>query len=236
MISVLMVAGGNPEMSAEAVRTLRQHASYDFQLIFVDNGSDKAESLSEHILPVIGAKDIFIRNDVFRSFARANNQAFALAEGKYILGLNNDTVTEGDWQTPLLSDGVKYDLCGPTVRQLCIVEEIKAMMCHRENGVMRDADVTDVGAYVEGWCFFLSSDMYRKLGGFDEVFWPMYCEDSDLSFRVTTTGGKLGKVPLPIRHLGSRDSLKYLKAPWKEANNMANNHKMYARWVQGAVL
>lgn len=236
MISVLMVAGGNPEMSATAVRTLREHSLYDYQLVFVDNGSAKDEDLGGAVKPLLGEKDVFIRNEVFRSFARANNQAASLADGDYILGLNNDTVAEGDWQTPLITEGVKYDLCGPTVRQLCIVGEIKAMMCHRVDGTMRDADVTDVGAYVEGWCFFLKRDMYQKLGGFDEVFWPMYCEDSDLSFRVTSSGGKLGKVPVPIKHLGSQDSLKYLKQSWKDTINMANNYRMYARWVQGAIL
>lgn len=236
MISVLMVAGGNPEMSATAVRTLKEFSLYDYQLVFVDNGSAKAENLGGVITPLLGIKDIFIRNEVFRSFARANNQACEMAEGSHILGLNNDVVVEGDWQTPLLDEGPNFDLCGPTVRQLCIVEEIKAMMCHRKDGVMRDADVTDVGAYVEGWCFFLRRDYFRKLGGFDEVFWPMYCEDSDLSFRVTASGGKLGKVAVPIKHLGSQDSLKYLKQSWKDTINMANNHKMYARWVQGAIL
>ena len=236
MISVLMVAGGNPEMSATAVRTLKEHALYDYQLVFVDNGSAKEEDLAKHINPLLTAKDIFIRNDVFRSFSRANNQAAAVADGNYLLCLNNDTVTEGDWQTPLLEGGGKYDLCGPTVRQLAIVQEIKAMMCRRVDGVMYDADVSDIGAYVEGWCLFLRKDYYRQLGGFDEVFWPMYCEDSDLSFRVTSAGGKLGKVPIPIRHLGSQDSLKYLKQSWKDTINMANNHRMYARWVQGAVL
>ena len=236
MISVLMVAGGNPEMSATAVRTLKEKASYDYQIVFVDNGSAKEEELSEHIKPLLNQWDIFIRNEVFRSFARANNQAASVADGTHFLCLNNDTVAEGDWQTPLLEAADKYDLCGPTVRQLAIVQEIKAMMCHRVGGVMRDADITDIGAYIEGWCLFLRKDYYRKLGGFDEVFWPMYCEDSDLSFRVTASGGKLGKVGVPIKHLGSRDSLKYLKQGWKDTINMANNHKMYARWVQGAIL
>lgn len=236
MISVLMVAGGNPEMSAAAVRTLKEHASYDYQLVFVDNGSAAGEDLARHIKPLLNEKDIFVRNEVFRSFARANNQAAALADGDHMLCLNNDTVTEGDWQVPLLEGASKYDLCGPNVRQLAIVQEIKAMMCRRVDGVMYDAEVSDVGAYIEGWCLFLRRDYYRRLGGFDEVFWPMFCEDSDLSFRVATSGGKLGKVAVPIRHLGSQDSLKYLKASWKDTINMANNYKMYARWVQGAIL
>lgn len=233
-LSVIMVAGGSPEMSAEAVSTLRQHSRMDYQLIFVDNGS--SEGLSEIIRPLLGTKDIFIRNEIGRSFARANNQGLELADGKYVLGLNNDIVAEGDWQTPLLTDGLQYDLCGPTARRLIICDELKVMLCHRPDGRMAEADPSEVGAYIEGWCFFLRRDYFRAMGGFDEAFWPMYCEDSDLSFRVKASGGKLGKVPAPIRHIGGADSKKYLKDDFKKTMQQANAHKLYARWVRGAML
>ena len=235
-LSVLMVAGGNPEISAEAVSTLRQHSKMDYQLVFIDNGSDKTEALCEVIKPHLGNKDIFVRNEVGRSFARANNQALALADGSYVLGLNNDTITHGDWQTPLLTEGLEFDLCGPKVRRLIICDEIKQMLCHRPDGKMADAEVSEVGSYVEGWCFFLRKDYFEAMGGFDEAFWPMYCEDSDLSFRVKATGGKLGKVPVPIRHIGCADSKKYLTKFYQDNIAGANAHKLYARWVKGAII
>jgi GT2 family glycosyltransferase len=235
-ISVMMLSRGSAEMSATAVKSLQDTAIGEFQLVFVDNGSDKSEKLSDAITPILSTKDIFVRNEVNRSVARATNQAASLSDGVYLLWLNNDIVAHGDWQTPLLTEGVKYDLCGPTVRQIGIVEELKAMMCRRENGVMADAEPSSNGAYVEGWCLFIRRDYYKYIGGLDEVFWPMYCEDTDLSFRVVATGGKLGKVPVPIRHIGSVDTMKYYEQRYKETLNMANNYKLYARWVQGAIL
>lgn len=234
VLSVLMVAGGNPEISAEAVETLRQHARMDYQLVFVDNGSP--EGLAGAIKPLLGRKDIFLRNEVGRSFARANNQALELADGEFVLGLNNDTVTEGDWQTPLLQEGMKYDLSGPTMRRFVLCEEMKIMLCHRVDGKMADAEPDEAGAYVEGWCFFIRRDYWKALGGFDEAYWPMYCEDSDLSFKVKQAGGKLGKVAVPIRHIGGADSGKYLEKGYKDTMARANAHKLYARWVKGAIL
>jgi len=235
-ISVLMLSCGSPEMSATAVKSLQETSAGEYQLVFIDNGSPESEKLADAITPLLNTKDIFVRNEVNRSIAKATNQAAALADGAYLLWINNDIVAHGDWQTPLLMEGVKYDLCGPTVRQIGIVKELKAMMCQRENGVMKDADPSCNGAYVEGWCLFIRRDYYRQIGGLDEVFWPMYCEDSDLSFRVVATGGKLGKVFVPIRHIGSVDTMKYYDQKYKETLNMANNHKLYARWVQGAIL
>jgi len=234
VLSVLMVAGGNPEISAAAVGTLRWHSKIDFQLVFVDNGS--TENMNEAIKPHIRAKDIFIRYNVGRSFAGANNHALSLAEGDYVMGLNNDTVAEGDWQTPLLTEGINYDLCGPTVRRLIICDELKTMLCHRPDGKMADADPSEVGSYVEGWCFFIRRDYWKAIGGFDETWWPMYCEDSDLSFKVKAAGGKIGKVPVPIRHLGGKDTERYLRNDYKDVFQKANAHKMYARWVKGASL
>jgi GT2 family glycosyltransferase len=235
-ISVLMLARGSAEMTATAIKSLQDNAAGEYQLVLVDNGSDASEKLADTITPLLKTKDIFIRNEVNRSVARATNQAAALADGVYLLWINNDIVAEGDWQTPLLTEGPKYDLCGPTMRQIGIVHDIKAMMCRRENGLMKDAEPHENGIYVEGWCLFIRREYYRAIGGLDEVFWPMYCEDTDLSFRVAATGGKLGKVPVPIKHLGSVDTVKYYENTYKQTLNMANNHKLYARWVKGAVI
>jgi GT2 family glycosyltransferase len=236
MISVLIVAGGNAVVSAEAVRTLKRHANREYQLVFVDNGSDKEEGLGTAVTSLLLPKDIFIRNDTQRSFAAANNQACALAVGEHLLLLNNDTVTEGDWQTPLLTEGVKYAVSGPMIRQLAVSDKDKAMVCHRINGEEVDSDPKVAGSYVMGWCLFTRKDYYQKLGGLDEVFWPMYCEDSDFCLRSVVEGGKLGKVQVPIRHLGGEDTKKYMDGNFRQHIGMANNYKMYARWVKGAIL
>ena len=48
-ISVLMAAGGNTDISAEAVKSLKRHAVMNYQLVFIDNGSDPEEKLAETI-------------------------------------------------------------------------------------------------------------------------------------------------------------------------------------------
>ena len=236
MISVLMVAGGNTEMSVEAIKTLKEHAKSEYQLVFVDNGSDKDEKLGEGVTAEFAPKDILIRNEMPRSFAAANNQACGLAKGEYLLLLNNDTVTNGDWQTPLLTEGVKYDLCGPSIRMLAISDAEKAMVCHRIDGVEVEAEPTEAGAYIMGWCLFTRREHYKKLNGLDETFWPMYCEDSDFCLRAVIEGGKMGKVDVPITHLGGRDTSKYMENRFRTHIGMTNNYKMYARWVKGAIL
>ena len=235
-ISVLMAAGGNTDISAEAVKSLKRHAVMNYQLVFIDNGSDPEEKLAETIRPLLGNKDVFIRNEVGRSFARANNQALAVADGIGILCLNNDIVAEGDWQTPFVTEGVKYTLSGPCFRRLTTDHELKIMLCKREHGKMAEANPDDVAAYLEGWCMFIRKDAFQSIGGFDEVFWPMYCEDADLSFRVKAMGGTLGRVECPIRHLGQQDSTRYLKNQYKDVLATANCHRLYARWVKGALL
>jgi len=236
VISVLMVAGGNAEMSAEAVKSLKKHSNREYQLVFIDNGSDKAEGLAGVITPLLQPKDVFLRNDTGRSFAAANNQACSVAVGEYLLLLNNDTVTEGDWQTPLLRYGVNYDISGPNVRMLAVADEAKAMVCHRVDGVEVEADPKASGAYIMGWCLFTRRDYYQRLGGLDEVFWPMYCEDSDFCLRAVIEGGKMGKFDIPIRHLGGEDTKKYMDNTFRQHIGMTNNYKMYARWVKGAIL
>jgi len=235
-ISVLMVSGGSPDMSAAAVKSLRENTNGEFQLVFIDNGSDKAEKLGDSISPLLIRQDMFVRNETKVSFARANNQAAGLANGSYLLLLNNDTVTSGDWQKPLLTEGVKYGVCGPTVRQMVVVPEINALICYNDKGKPLDAEPEVDGSYVEGWCLFTSREHYEKLNGLDEVFWPMFCEDSDFCFRAKRAGAKLGKVSVPIKHIGSVDTNKYIPSHYREAILMSNSYKMYARWIQGAIV
>ncbi len=235
-LSVIMPAINNADMCATAVRTLREHAKMDYQLIFVDNGSPVKDGVADAVRPLLNRRDIYLRNEVTRSFARANNQGLAVADGEYIVGLNNDVVVEGDWQTPLLTEGVKYDLCGTTIRRLVVCEELELMLCHRPDGKMADAEPSEPASYVECWLYFIKASLFRGLNGFDEAFWPMYCEDSDLSYRVKATGGKIGKVEVPIRHLQGMSTKTYYNDDLRKTLAKANEHKLYARWVKGAIL
>jgi GT2 family glycosyltransferase len=56
--------------------------------------------------------------------------------------------------------------------------------------------------YVSGCGILIPCGLWEELGGFDEIFTPAYCEDSDLAFRVRAAGKKVYYCPFSsIVHL-----------------------------------
>jgi ADP-heptose:LPS heptosyltransferase len=88
--------------------------------------------------------------------------------------------------------------------------------------------------YVEGWCMLWKSSSVRKLNGFDEVFSPGYCEDSDLCWRAKEKGMKLGKIKdLPIMHYRGKTSDQLGNIPRLSEKN---GGILYNRWAKGRTI
>ena len=49
--------------------------------------------------------------------------------------------------------------------------------------------------FCTGACLLISTELFRKLGGFDDRYAPAYCEDSDLCLRVRAAGLRVVYAP-----------------------------------------
>ena len=55
---------------------------------------------------------------------------------------------------------------------------------------MKDVD------YISGAAILLSTELWKRIGGFDERFAPAYCEDSTWPFEVRRAGYRVVYQPL----------------------------------------
>ena len=76
----------------------------------------------------------------------------------------------------------------------------------------------------------LPKDVFEKLGGFDEIFSPGYCEDSDLAFRVRQLGFRAVYQPKSeLFHFEGITSGTDLNVGMKKYQ-LINNKKFFERW------
>ncbi len=185
-----------------------------YEIIIVDNASNdgSVEFIGEKF-PQIN----LIANSTNLGFGKANNQALALAKGKYLLLLNPDTLLREDTLQKMINffettpdagiagckilnpDGTLQLACrrsfpGPWT-SFCKVTGLSSLFSRsrifaRYNLTYLDENQTYEVDAISGSFMMIRKEVYEKIGGFDEQFF-MYGEDLDLCYRIQKSGYKV---------------------------------------------
>ncbi|MCX7878874.1 MAG: glycosyltransferase family 2 protein [Ignavibacteria bacterium] len=185
--------------------SLKKQTVNDFRLIVIDNGS--TDSSVDYILSQF-PECILIKKNYNSGFASAVNdgikKAFEIENSAYILLLNNDIELKENF----LEVGLK------TFREFPDISSVAVKMLNYQNREIiddcgdfikknggspfarghgeKDIGQYDKSEYIFGACAgaaFYKTDLFRKVGLFDEDFFAYY-EDIDFSFRAQLTGRK----------------------------------------------
>ncbi len=102
-LSVIVVNWNTRERLRDCLASVEKHLSrLDHEVIVVDNASsDGSPEMVEREFPRVR----LVRNDRNAGFGRANNQAMAIAEGRWFLLLNSDTILVDDSVETLFGRG-----------------------------------------------------------------------------------------------------------------------------------
>lgn len=191
-------------------------AGIESEIIVVDNDSkdDSCEMLKKYF-----PKIKLIENKENVGFSKANNQGVAIAKGEYICILNPDTAVAKDtFRIALefaeskndfgalgirLIDGTgnylpesKRNIPTPKV-SLYKILGIKSKSNSYYAKQLKDNETGEVQVLV-GAFMLLKTDVYKKVGGFDEDYF-MYGEDIDLSYKLLKANYKnyyLGNITM----------------------------------------
>lgn len=171
-----------------------------FEVIVVDDGSSDTTCKIEDIAPGV----VYVRNEVAQGFVGACNAGAAVARGRYIVFLNNDTEPTADWLDELLFVFANFDGAGLAGSKLIyadgylqeaggIVWETGDPWNYGRRGNASDPrfSYTRICDYLSGAAVMIPADLWQELGGFSQEFAPAYFEDTDLAFKVRNAGRKV---------------------------------------------
>lgn len=213
-----------------------------FEVIIADDvSSDATPQAMRHI----GGRVRLVRHQVNRGFLLNCNAAAAMANGRHLVFLNNDTFILPGWLDELIDtlDGdTKIGLaCSKLLNTDGTLQEAGGIFWNDgsawnygrnqnphapEFSYVKDVD------YGSGASIAIPAAVWRANGGFDEAFKPAYCEDADLSFRLRARGLRTVYNPFSevIHHEGvshGRDEGAGIKA-----YQVVNLKKFTERWFE----
>jgi hypothetical protein len=209
LLSVVVVSYRVRRLLRDCLESLRHQSGIDLEILVVDNASgDGSVEMVAGEFPEVR----LVANTRNAGFARANNQALALARGVWLLLLNPDTVVPPGALRTIV------DVFGRNPRAGCVGPALTnpdgspqpcrhafptlANLTMEAFGLHRLAIRIGFGGpieapapaggegpvdWVSGACMAISRESYRRVGGLDETSF-MYGEEMDWSWRARARG------------------------------------------------
>lgn len=239
--SIIIPVFDNVEYTFQCLRSLIQETNFnDTEIIVVNNASRDA---TERVLSYLSDIVRVINNKENMGFVDACNQGAAVARGKYLVFLNNDTLVLPGWLRHLI-DTVESDPSIGAVGSMLIypdgsLQEAGAIVWrngdafrygwgknpeHRKYNFARQVD------YCSAASLLVRKDVFDRLGGFDRRYAPAYYEDTDLCFGVRSLGYKVIYQPMSrLVHNEGVTAGKDVQIGFKRFQTI-NQEKFVAKW------
>jgi GT2 family glycosyltransferase len=215
MVSIILPLFNQLDCTVQCLESIEAFTPEEHEIIFVDNGSDDGteEWLKEHLKPNYR----LIKNNKNFGYPVACNQGARLAQGEYLLFLNNDVIVSKEWLKGLL-EGIKSAVdigcVGPMTNYISGRQQLNSTDTYdsifKYQTFAENYRKAHKGLYIPLWrivgfCMLVKKSVFDELGGFDERFTPGNFEDDDFCLRLYERGYRnLMVCDVFVHHHGSK--------------------------------
>jgi len=241
-ISLVVLTYNNWALSEACLNSVLNDSDYPggLDLIVVDNASSDETATQ---LTAWAAKEPRMRvllNETNLGFAAGNNVGMAMANGDYVVLLNNDTVVTRGWLLTLLRHlqaDPMLGLVGPVTNN--IGNEAKVDVRYASpldmNAAARRFTLVHMGAEltlqtVAFFCVMFPRKVMQEVGLLDEAFGRGFFEDDDYCRRVEKAGYRIACADDVYVHHHLSASFDALKAEEKKILFETNKRHYESKW------
>lgn len=207
-----------------------------------DNSTDTTKDVAQYFENIV-----HVRNEKNLGFLLNCNSAAAVAKGRYIHFLNNDTEVKEGWLSSLVRVMENDTQVGMVGSKLVYpdgrLQEAGGIIWNDasgwnygqgQNSDMPEFNYVKEVDYISGASMMVRTDLWNQLGGFDTRYSPAYCEDSDLAFAIRDLGFKVMYQPLSVvvhyegfSHGNDREKSEISSI---KEYQVINNKKFFEKW------
>ena len=241
IVSIIIPIYGKIEYTMKCLKSIEQfQPKCSFEIVLVD---DFSQDTSFEILKkyVKGIK--IIRNTKNLGFVNSCNIGAIKSKGSFLYFLNNDTVVSEGWLDSLLNTYENIPDVGLVGSKLIYpdgsLQEAGGIVWNDGSAwnYGRNSDpnlsiynYTREADYCSGASILIKKTLFKKIGMFDTVYSPAYCEDTDLCFKVRAQNLKVIYEPSScVIHFEGISNGKDLNAGIK-SYQIKNQKKFLNRW------
>lgn len=199
MTSIIILNYNTPKLTIECIESIKENTEPNsYEIILVDNGSkddsvQKFQSLTGNISLVVCDKNY--------GFAGGSNIGIRHSKGDEICLLNSDTIVTENWLTLLkkaLYSDKNIGIVGPVTNNAA-AQVIATPNLDDKSKIYkfgRKFNSENTNSYENAFsliffCVLIKREVYDRIGGLDEKFFPGNYEDDDYSLRARLAGFKL---------------------------------------------
>ena len=229
-VSIIIPTRDRLDLLKRCVDSIERFTDYqNYEVVIIDNHSEDPVTLD--YLKSTKHRVIHDSSAAF-NFARLNNQAAQVVDGKYLVFLNNDIeVIRGEWLSAMIEHaqrpevgavGAKLLYPDDRIQHGGVVLGIKDVAGHSHKyrngyddfGYVGSASIIRNYSAVTGACMMVRRTLFADLGGFDELNLPVAYNDIDFCLRLRRAGYLIVFTPYALLYHKESASRGYR---WNEA-------------------
>ncbi|MDQ8202512.1 glycosyltransferase [Pelagicoccus sp. SDUM812003] len=252
-VSIIIPTRDRKELLESCIQSIIQKTDYpNYEILIADNESRDPETL-DYLKDLVQLSNVrVVAVDGAFNFSRINNRTIETCQSDYVCLLNNDIeVISENWLSEMMSHACRNEIGVVGAKLLYphdhvqhggVIMGIGGVAAHAFKYLHRDDDghihrahlVSGYSA-VTGACMVFSKDLWRSLGGFDEVNLPISYNDVDFCLRTGAIGKRVIATPFALLYHKESESRGDPTADAKDKSQF-ENEIAYMRQKWSAVI